>query len=288
MKLAVVSGVSILGVGLLALAAIGFIACNLTRPAARATSPTGTDSPAAPTTQNPKGRPDQPSVDDRPAVQRVGGDAAARVEFVEGEYRCDGCRITTPLPTGYPPPTPPGAIELKHYPLVRRAEISGSMSPDWGMNFAFFPLFNHIKRREIAMTSPVEMNYEGLLKTDAKKPESWTMSFLYRTTELGPTGTDAQDQRVLIEDIPPVTVAAVGMRGAYKMKRVNEGVTTLRQWLSQQTEWEAAGEPRALFYNGPEARSSDKWSEVQIPIQRCAAPRSATSRALSDPPPLNE
>lgn len=198
----------------------------------------------------------------------MGGDLAAVSAFANGEFRSGACRITTPLPEGYPAPTPPGAIDLKRYPLVRRAEIGGTISPDWGMNFAFFPLFNHIKRRDIAMTSPVEMNYQGLGAVGAEKPSSWTMSFVYRTPEQGAAGVDPKDERVRIEDIPPMTVVAVGMRGPYKMNRMNRGIAQLREWLAQQSEWEVGGEPRALFYNGPEASSRDLWSEVQIPVRR--------------------
>lgn len=212
----------------------------------------------------------EPDVIPPPRVQRVGGDTAAAVEFNDGIYRSGQSRITTPLPEGYPPPTPPGAIDLKSYPLVRRAEISGSITPDWGMNFAFFPLFNHIKRRDIEMTSPVEVNYDGL-DDGGSRPAGWTMSFLYRTPELGPTGIDPKDQRVLIEDIPPVTVVAVGLKGPYRMNRVNEGLGVLRDWLAGQSDWEPAGEPRALFYNGPEAPGREKWAEVQIPVRRASS-----------------
>jgi len=94
------------------------------------------------------------------------------------------------------------------------------------------------------------------------------MSFVYRTPELGPDGLDSKDDRILIEDIPPMTVLAIGMRGPYKLERVNHGLAELRTWLSQQSEWEEADDPRALFYNGPEMGSRDKWSEVQIPLGR--------------------
>lgn len=201
-------------------------------------------------------------------VIRVGGDLNVQTTFADGKYSSGRCRITTPLPQGYPAPAPPDAIELKSYPLVRRAEIGGTMGPDWGMNFAFFPLFNHIKRREIAMTSPVEMNYNGLGAPGADKPESWTMSFVYRMPELGPDGVDSKDSRILVEDIPPMIVVAVGMRGPYKLSLVNQGMARLRHWLTQQSEWEEADDPRALFYNGPEMDSKDKWSEVQIPLRR--------------------
>ncbi len=264
MKLAVISGGVLLAV--VTLGTIGFFVagCSLHRPAPQAGTTAAGQHAAAVVSSD---RPSAPKPDD-PADTRVGGDAEVITEFVDGEFRSGGCRIPTPLPDGYPVPTPPGAIELKRYPLVRRAEIGGTMTPDWGMNFAFFPLFNHIKRRDIAMTSPVELNYAGLEPSTSKGPESWTMSFLYRSVDLAPAGIDPKDARVLIEDIPPVVVVAMGMRGDYKLNRVKKGVSKLRGWLSQQSEWEEAGEPRALFYNGPEVRSRDKWLEVQLPVRR--------------------
>jgi len=264
MKLAVISGGVLLAVATLGI--IGFLVagCSLHRPTPHAETTRSLQHAAA---VDSSGRPSAPKPDD-PTVTRVGGDAEVITEFVDGEFRSGSCRIPTPLPEGYPDPTPPGAIELKRYPLVRRAEIGGTMTPDWGMNFAFFPLFNHIKRRDIAMTSPVELNYAGLEPSTSKGPESWTMSFLYRSADLAPAGIDLKDARVLIEDIPPVVVVAIGMRGDYKLNRVKKGVSELRGWLSQQTEWEQAGEPRALFYNGPEVRSRDKWLEVQLPVRR--------------------
>lgn len=260
---------ALLGIVLLvgaALGTIGFLVagCSLHRPTPlaesnRAAQPeTSLLSPAPPSDPKP----------DDSAITRVGGDAQARTELVKGEFRSGVCRIPTPLPVGYPNPTPPGAIELKRYPLVRRAEIGGTMTPDWGMNFAFFPLFNHIKRREIAMTSPVEINYDGFDEPGTTHPTGWTMSFLYRTPDLGPEGIDSKDDRILIEDIPPVTVVAIGMRGPYELDRVRSGLATLREWLASQPEWEEVEAPRALFYNGPEARSRDKWLEVQLPVRR--------------------
>ena len=264
MKLAVISGGVLLAV--VAIGTIGFlvVGCSLHRPTPHAETPCGRQHTAAVVSSD---RPSAPKLDD-PAVTRVGGDAQVITEFVNGEFRSGDCRIPTPLPDGYPVPTPPGAIELKRYPLVRRAEIGGTMTPDWGMNFTFFPLFNHIKRRDIAMTSPVELNYSGLEPSGRKGPNSWTMSFLYRSADLAPAGIDPKDTRILIEDIPPMAVVAIGMRGAYKLNRVKNGVSQLRGWLSQQSDWEEAGEPRALFYNGPEARKRDLWSELQIPVRR--------------------
>lgn len=265
MKIIATSGIVLLAVAVLGTIGSITIGCSLHRPAPYSQVPSG--SHHASTMVSPQ-RPPTPIVDNDLTVTRVGGDAQTITEFVDGGFRSGGCRIPTALPDGYPAPTPPGAIELKRYPLVRRAEIGGTMTPDWGMNFAFFPLFKHINRRDIAMTSPVEMNYQGLAPSAAEKPNSWTMSFLYRSPDLGLAGVDPKDTRILVEDIPPVTVVAIGMRGPYKLHRVNAGLTALRDWLATQSQWEEAGDPRALFYNGPEVRSREKLLEVQLPVRR--------------------
>lgn len=214
---------------------------------------------------------------------RIGGDLAAKVEFRDGNFYSGPCSITTPLPAGYPAPTPPGAIEIKRYPAVRRAEVSGTMTPDLGMNMAFFPLFNHIKDRKIAMTSPVEMEYSGVdapkTPTDPPaRPEGWKMSFLYRTPELGPTGQDETRKQVRVIDAPAVTVVSIGIRGSQSWSRVRRESLVLEEWLAGQTEWEAAGDLRGLYYNGPDVRLQDLWGEVQVPVRRRAAAQPTTGR----------
>jgi hypothetical protein len=202
-------------------------------------------------------------------VQRVGGDLTAEVEKEDGGYRFARTMfIETALPVGYPPPTPPGAIEIKRYPSVRRAEHDGRDS--------FWPLFRHISRRNIAMTSPVEMDYSGAVRTgedggkSVERPESTTMSFLYRVPEDGPTG---EDRSVRIVDTQPVTVLALGQRGAYSWRQDREGIAKLLEWVKANPEWEQAGEPRAFYYNGPDRRNADKWSEVHVPIRRTGLSR---------------
>lgn len=195
-------------------------------------------------------------------ILRVGGDLEAKVEFSDGVYTYQRGRINTPLPVGYPAPTPPKAIDLKRYPTVRRAEVSSSAPAELGSNMAFWPLFNHIKRRNIEMTSPVEFDYSGM---EDGRPDGWTMSFLYREPELGPIGKDGI---VSVADLPPMTVVAIGMNASYGMAGVAEGLAELESWLASQTEWVRDGEPRAMHYNGPEVRARDRWMEVQLPVRR--------------------
>lgn len=201
-------------------------------------------------------------------VDRVGGDEAVSIEVVGGQYRFGKSLVEAPLPVGYPEPTPPGAIDLKRYPAVRRAELSGDGGVDRGMNGAFWPLFNHIKDRDIAMTSPVEMDYEGMPLEGGGRPERWTMSFLYRTSDLGPTGESGE---VVVVDTDALEVLSVGLRGGYGMSRVREGMAKLEAWLAAHPEWTTAGSPRAFWYNGPYVWDSRKWSEIQVPVRRADA-----------------
>ena len=225
--------------------------------------------PAAAPAARPEGAPEPGK-----AVRLV-GDAAVKPVLEGEEYRLPemSMLIEAPLPVGYPAPTPPGMIELKTYPSVRRAEYSAKGSSNFGMNVGFWPLFNHIKKNEIAMTSPVEMDYrptgERTPLTPMKDAEgSWTMSFLYRTRDLGPTG---EDGRVKIVDTPELVVLSIGMKGPYGVGTMNAGMEALQKWFDGQQEWEPAGDPRGLNYNGPQVPMARKWSEVQVPVRRKAA-----------------
>ncbi len=209
---------------------------------------------------------------------RVGGDTEATTTRIgPGLYETAcGCSLESPIPENYPAPTPPDAIEIKHFPSVRRAEISGTSDAQQASWNSFMPLFNHIKEREIAMTSPVEMDYEGM-SSDDPSVDRWTMSFLYRTQELGPTGTDG---RIEIVDTEPVKMLCIGLRGAYGMRTTARGLAELEGWLAGQDEWEQAGPPRGCSYNGPYVPNRRKWAEVQLPIKRVV--RAEPAATVSD------
>ncbi|MFN9992319.1 MAG: heme-binding protein [Phycisphaerales bacterium] len=194
--------------------------------------------------------------------KRVGGDMDIAVTGSDGNYRTKSCSVTTPLPEGYPAPTPPGAIDIKSYPIVRRAEVDGKGDPDDGMNGTFWPLFNHIKKHDIAMTSPVEMDYpDGMGEWDDNS--KWTMSFLYRSQELNDPG---QEGSVRVRDAKPLVVAAIGVKGTYTTDRMKKGKVALEAWLKDNPQWKVVGSPRVLHYNGPSLTFWNKWSEVQIPV----------------------
>lgn len=225
------------------------------------------------------------------ALVRVGGDAnAAASRKGSGEsvkFVCAGVNeIDTALPVGYPDPTPPGAIDLKNYPSVRRAIVEGEVTKngDAGGD-GFWPLFRHIQRRDIAMTSPVEMEYsaepektaqvegqvDARVQDDKGKSERWKMAFLYRRAEQGEAGDDQADKRVKVVDEPPLLVISIGMKGNYSRELIDDGEKQLEKWLTGQSRFVRAGGTRALYYHGPSLRPWRKWAEVQISVREVAA-----------------
>ena len=213
-------------------------------------------------------------------------------------YIAGPMRIMSPLPEGYPRPTAAGALEIKAYPSVRRAELTVEASPRWGMSMAFFPLFRHIKDRDIAMTAPVEADVPAMAQdeagdTTATRTGEMTVSFLYRTNDLGPTGQADEDVRVV--DTKPVSVLALGIRGTMGNDRIEREVGTLYQWIEsqgavnvgpngEQTQgrWRADGAPRILGYNGPDVRRGDQWWEVQLPVRWESAREPAAAAVPTD------
>ncbi len=161
-----------------------------------------------------------------------------------------------PVPEGWPALTPVDEIRIKQYPAYRAAVIVGGESG----NDMFRPLFKHIKRQEIAMTAPVEMTYNEQGKQDS-------MAFLYRNAEMGSLGSDADDPRISVKNIPAQTTLSIGLRGRYSHDRFEEAVEALNVWLIENPGYRTAGEPRYLGYNSPFVPPFMRYGEVQVPVE---------------------
>ena len=92
-----------------------------------------------------------------------------------------------------------------------------------------------------------------------------------------------------------VTVLAIGLQGSYRADEVLDRIEELRSWVALLPDWEVAGEPRGLFYNGPNVRASNRWAEAQLPIRRVATEKAtektdeaATPEATPDDAPERE
>lgn len=162
------------------------------------------------------------------------------------------------LPQGYPAPGPVGQVLVKHYPAARIAINRGD-----DQDSMFMPLFNHIKKHDIAMSSPVEITWsDPQTQPDKTKPQA--MAFVYRQADIGAPGVDG---KVEVMDVPPQTFLSVGVRGSYNRKHLAEGVMTLRDWLTAHSnEYRESGPPRYLGYNSPFVPWFMRFGEVQLPI----------------------
>ena len=160
--------------------------------------------------------------------------------------------IEAELPVGFPAPTPVQEIQLKRFPGYRMA-----FTPTASANGGFWTLFNHIKRNDIAMTAPVEMTYERGVKQAR-------MAFLYRSTELGETGTDGT---VEVVDIEAAWAVSIGCRGANTREAMAEARRLLESWIGERDDLEIAGDLRLMGYNSPMVSTSRRYFEVQIPVR---------------------
>lgn len=159
------------------------------------------------------------------------------------------------LPKGYPRPTPPGVVELKLYPDVRRAEFTIEGAPEGAARRGFMPLFLHITRNRIGMTSPVEMR---------RAEDGWVMSFPYPSPDIGKAGSDGA---VRIVDEAPVTVLSLGVRGGGDFTELLDREQALLDWLDEHDAWEQAGPVRTLGYNSRGVPPARRWWEIQLPVR---------------------
>ncbi|MGF1482673.1 MAG: heme-binding protein [Cyanophyceae cyanobacterium] len=177
---------------------------------------------------------------------------------------------SAPLPEGFPPPTPEGQIAVKDYPAYRAATYRYSGFLSQAANASFGPLYQHISTNDISMTAPVETRYptstlEASSAESAEERGEVEVSFLYRNTTIAPQEVD---QNIEVEDIAPMTVVSLGLRGEYSYESYQNNLKRLQTWLQQHPEYVVVGPPRRFFYDGPYIPDPLKRSEIQIPVQR--------------------
>jgi hypothetical protein len=158
------------------------------------------------------------------------------------------------LPRGFPTYTPVGEIEIKQYPAYRKASASGQGQ--------FWTLFRHIKRNNVAMTAPVEMDYGN---PGANEERELSMSFLYERPDQGSPGKQGS---VEVIDVPATTVVSIGCRGERTASAIAEAREKLGAWLDRnQATYLPAGPLRIMGYNSPFVPRDKSFFEVQIPVK---------------------
>jgi hypothetical protein len=162
--------------------------------------------------------------------------------------------VEAELPRGVPGFQVLDELELRHYPAYRM--VRASLRP--GAIAAFWPLFRHIQERDIAMTTPVQMDWR------ADGANAATMAFLYGSPALGPTGAAGG---VEVVDQPATTVLTIGSRGYDRPARIAELRARIAAWLDDHPEWAVAGPLRTMNYNSPSVGAERRCFEVQQPLR---------------------
>lgn len=172
---------------------------------------------------------------------------------------------SAPLPEGFPPPSADGTIEIKQYPEYRAATVQVTGNLDNAPSQGFSPLYRHISSNEISMTAPVETRYPTATLQDGSANEgNAAVSFLYRSLDIVPQEVA---QNIQIEDIPPMTVVSIGIRGSYDFETYTQNIQRLQTWLAGNPNYTVVGPPRRFFYDGPFIPDALKRSDVQIPVE---------------------
>lgn len=143
-----------------------------------------------------------------------------------------------PLPRGWPVPGPYQQVSEKSLPAYRAAFTKGK-----GSSMSFWTLFMHIKRQDIPMTAPVEMQ----VKPAGDKMQREGMAFLYQSDKVGRTGADGRS--VEVRDVPAAKVLSYTWQGRDTEANVATARAALDAALAQRKV--AATGFRLLGYNGP-------------------------------------
>ncbi len=156
------------------------------------------------------------------------------------------------------PRTAVGTLEIKTLPARTTliASAPGDAFKDRGA--AFRQLFSYINANKVAMSVPVEASAS-------------TNEMLFLVGSDGSGRSLASGKGVTVRTLPEVTVASIGLRGGYSRKNYEKGLARLRAWLAAQPEWQAAGEPYAVYWNSPFMPVFLRKSEIHLPVRPAAA-----------------
>jgi hypothetical protein len=162
----------------------------------------------------------------------------------------------SPLPKGWPEPGPYNQVTRKNYPAYRAA-VTANSAPNGG----FMRLFQHIKRNNIPMTSPVEMKLDSAEAKGAKMEE---MAFLYQSPEVGKTGADGEN--IEVKDMPALSVISYTWQGGRDNAAVAKARALIDAELAKQN-LKASGY-RLFGYNSPFVSRAKQTHELQAVLAK--------------------
>ena len=165
--------------------------------------------------------------------------------------------------------TPVGEIKVLQLPSRTALEANADQSYFSENNGLFRTLFRYISKHDLSMTTPVEAEIEpGKMRffvggKDANKSRPTTDS-------------------VTVIKLEPMQVLAIGIRGSYDEENFRENRDRLLRWIDEQTTYEPAGAPYAVYWDGPYIPWFLKRSEIHLPI-RLSIQESETKQTTQNP-----
>jgi hypothetical protein len=166
-----------------------------------------------------------------------------------------------PLPEGFPPPSEPGKVVEKSYPLLRSYSATGSGS--------FMKCFGYLSLKRHKMTAPVVMECKpnsdpGKHDPGDEIPVSIErMHFLLEQNSLDEPKVVGP---IKVADMPSMRVLSIAFRGDTTPKAMKVGQTAIESRLKEMANTERVGDYRILGYNSPMLERSKKLWELQLPI----------------------
>jgi hypothetical protein len=199
------------------------------------------------------------------ALGLLGGLALAAAAQGESPVKSDlpaGYVEEAPLPEGFPPPSEPGKVVEKTYPVLRSYSATGPG--------AFMKCFGYLSVKQHKMTAPVVLECKpgadsGTQPSDDDMPVPIErMHFLLEKNSLD----EPKDVGpVKVADMPSIRVLSIAFQGDVTTEAVKRGHEALESHLKEIPGVEPAGDYRILGYNSPMLERAKNFWELQLPIQ---------------------
>ena len=147
-----------------------------------------------------------------------------------------------------------GEIKILRLPARMALEATSTVSYFQADNGLFRKLFRFISKNDVAMTTPVEADVNP-----------GKMRFFVGAKDRTKNISSTPD--VVVRNLAPLQVLAIGIRGSYSKKRFMQNNAKLLQWLDKNSKYEQAGDAYAVYWDGPFTLGFFKRSEVHIPVK---------------------
>jgi len=164
--------------------------------------------------------------------------------------------------------TPVGEIKVLQLPARTALEANTGQSYFSENNGLFRILFRYISKHDLSMTTPVEAEIEP-----------GKMRFFVGESDANKSSPNTAT--VAVKELEPMRVLAIGIRGSYDEENFLRNRERLLQWIDEQTTYKCAGEPYAVYWDGPYVPWFLKRSEIHLPI------RLSTQESKQNPPTEN-